>query len=116
MPAPRRFLPQELPIDERSTICDLRSLRPFDDETAGENKNPGLSYQVGVRSQGGSMKIPLHDVGRRGCFASAARPVCMEELSARLIDALVHMRAKIIALRLQQVGRQAGISESVKVI
>ena len=33
-------------------------------------------------------------------------PICMEKLAARLIQALIGMRAEVIALRLQQVCRQ----------
>jgi hypothetical protein len=40
----------------------------------------------------------------------------MEELAARFINALVLMRAKEIALRLQQVRRQPRIAKSIEIV
>ena len=57
-------------------------------------------------------EITKHIIGRSriitpGCDIPArARPVGVEILAARAIDALIGMRAEVIALRLQQIGRQ----------
>src|SRR2546422_11355397 len=48
----------------------------------------------------------LHGIAARGNVTPAASPIGMEEFSTRFIEAFVSMRAKIIALGLQQVGRQ----------
>ena len=45
-------------------------------------------------------------IGSRRYSAAASRPIGMEELAARFVDALIGVRAKEIALRLQQVRRQ----------
>src|SRR6516225_769906 len=48
----------------------------------------------------------LDVVRRRRNPAAVPRPVCMEELASRLIDALIGVRTKEVALRLQKISRQ----------
>src|ERR1035438_4934554 len=48
----------------------------------------------------------LNGVRSGGDIAARAGPVGVEELAARLVDALVGVRAEVVALRLQQVRRQ----------
>src|SRR5262245_56749000 len=55
----------------------------------------------------------LDVVSARRCFSTTAGPVCMEELTAGLVDALVGMSAKEITLRLQQIRRKTCRAESV---
>src|SRR6266851_6436674 len=48
----------------------------------------------------------LSVISRRRDQSTAPSPVRMKELAPRLVDALVRMRAKEVALRLQQIRRQ----------
>ena len=61
------------------------------------------------------MLTTLHRIGRRGGVSAVPCPVGVEEFAPRPVDALVLMRAEIIALRLKQIGRQPRIPESVVV-
>ena len=51
-------------------------------------------------------RAALHRIRSRRHVAAAAGPVCMEDFVARLVDALIRMRAEIISLGLQEIGRQ----------
>jgi hypothetical protein len=53
-------------------------------------------------------------VGAGGGDAAVAGPVGVEELAARLVEALVGVGAEVIALRLQQVGRQPRAAVAVE--
>src|ERR1019366_4948955 len=58
--------------------------------------------------------VELNGVGAGGDASALAGPVGVEELAARLVDALVGVRAEVVALRLQEVGGQAFAAESVE--
>ncbi len=42
-------------------------------------------------------------------------PVAMEELTARLVNAFEHVRAKVVALCLQQISGQTSLTHTIKV-
>jgi len=55
----------------------------------------------GVMREREAKAVPLsHVVGCGGRGPSSSGPVCVEELSARLVHSLVCVRSEIIALRL----------------
>ena len=58
--------------------------------------------------------IWLHFVGAGSGVAACARPIGVEKLAARFVGALVGVRAEVIALGLQQIGRQARGSVAVQ--
>ena len=49
----------------------------------------------------------LHVIGGGGDAAAVSGPVRVKELAPRLIDALIGVRAEVVALCLQKVGGQA---------
>jgi len=53
-------------------------------------------------------------VGGAGDFAAGAGPVGVDEFASWLIDALVGVRAEVVPLSLEQVGRKALGSVAVK--
>ena len=61
------------------------------------------------------MSVSSDVVGRRGGRAAAAGPVGVEELAARLVDALVGVGAEVVALGLEQVRGQAAAAVAVEV-
>src|SRR5262245_24451400 len=63
-----------------------------------------------------SMKtLESHVVCRARSCAAAAGPVGVEELAARLVEALISVGAEVVALRLEEIGRQAARAVAVVV-
>jgi len=65
----------------------------------------------GIRSDAAPVS---RNVGRGGDASAPAGPVGVEKLAALFIDALVGVRAEVVALGLQQVGRQARTAVAVE--
>src|SRR4051812_31827104 len=59
------------------------------------------------------MMSVLNVVCRRRNATAAARPVGVEELAARFVNAFIGVRAEVIALCLQQIRGKAGSAETV---
>src|ERR1700678_3750817 len=73
--------------------------RPMKNLARGSKSRSGWAGAVGVIRGSGH-------VAARGGDAAVAGPVGVGELAARLIHALVSVRAEVVALRLEQIGRQ----------
>src|SRR5213593_3075125 len=61
-----------------------------------------------------SSQTASNRVSRRSGRATAPGPVRVKKLAARLVDALVSVRAEVIALSLQQVGGQTFAAVAVE--
>src|SRR5579872_2926550 len=83
------------------------------DDGRGRRGTGNRARRLGGYSNRYSFVCPLNVVGARGYSAAASGPIGMEELAARLIDALESVSAEEVALGLQQVGGQARGAESI---
>jgi len=74
----------------------------------GNDRARALLIPVGfvVTATSSGLKARSNVIRRRGRRSSAAGPVGMEILAARLVDPLVGVGAEKVALSLEQVGRE----------
>src|ERR1035437_6635976 len=89
---------------EKQTGADRST--PLNFFVAASRQSAAFSFSISGALPGRRYKLHVVSAGR--CCAAATGPVRVKEFAARLVHALVSVRAEIIALRLEQVCRQNG--------
>src|SRR5665647_314621 len=89
---------------EKQTGADRSALLNF--FVAASRQSAAFSFSISGALPRRRYKLYVVSAGR--CCAAATGPVRVKEFAARLVHALVSVRAEIIALRLEQVCRQNG--------
>src|SRR5688572_17815876 len=99
------------PRDERSAPSIVQAVTP-----PGSRRRRGdAAVRPTIAETCWASDPPSRVVGGAGGGAAAPGPVRVEELAARLVEALVGVRAEVVALRLQQVRREPAAAVPVVV-